>query len=127
MKKLKECPFGERLRKAYGGADNSKIARQLKRSDAALTNYMKGRVPPAELLVEISAQTGFSIHWLLTGNGPEKLDEEARSMVAESRAPYGEIDLHELRRKAVEQYLYDQLKAVMNGGEGSKTEKKRSG
>lgn len=66
--------FGERLREAFKGAGNSEIARQLGLTPSALTNYMKGRLPPPEVLLTIAELTDCSIHWLLTGEGEADLD-----------------------------------------------------
>lgn len=67
--------FPERLREAFRDASNTEIARRLKKSDAAVSNYMSGRVPPWPTMIEISAETGCSIHWLITGEGPKLVDE----------------------------------------------------
>jgi hypothetical protein len=37
-------------------------------------NYLDGRLPSAEVLLKISERTSYSIDWLLTGTGPEKID-----------------------------------------------------
>jgi len=67
--------FGIRLKKAFAFAPNTEIARALKLSNSAISTYMDGRVPPAETLTEISRLTGYSIHWLLMGEGPERAGE----------------------------------------------------
>lgn len=68
----KRSPFGYRLKEAFQGAPNKEIAKRLGISNSAVTTYMLGRIPPAEMLIEISRLTSFSIHWLITGEG-EKL------------------------------------------------------
>jgi transcriptional regulator with XRE-family HTH domain len=61
--------FGERLRKAFNDASNAEIARKIGVSEPAVGNYIKGRIPDADRLIEISNLTGCSLHWLLTGEG----------------------------------------------------------
>lgn len=65
----KRSPFGYRLKEAFQGIPNKEIAKKLRVSNSAVTTYMLGRIPPAEALVEISRLTGYSIHWLITGEG----------------------------------------------------------
>lgn len=67
----KVANFGERLRLAFDGAKNVQIARKLGLSEAAIRNYIEGRVPPAETLLLISERTYCSIDWLLTGKGDQ--------------------------------------------------------
>lgn len=43
-------------------------------SDQAARNYLAGRFPTPEILITIAAQTPFSIHWLLTGQGKKFVD-----------------------------------------------------
>ncbi len=64
--------FGERLRDAFGGARNAEIARKLKISEPAAKNYLEGRVPDAQTLIQIADLTNCSLHWLLTGEGPKE-------------------------------------------------------
>lgn len=70
--------FGKRLRQAFNGAGNKEIADKLSLSKSALTNYMQGRIPPPETLLEIKRFTNCSLDWLLTGQQvfAEKADEE---------------------------------------------------
>ncbi len=68
--------FASRLRTAFEGSSNADIARRLKTSDAAVKNYMDGdRLPIAEMLLEIASATGINLHWLLTGNGPRRVEK----------------------------------------------------
>lgn len=67
--------FGVRLREAFPGASQTQIARQLDLSNSAVNNYVEGRIPPAEMLVKIADLTGYSIHWLITGEGPRRIYE----------------------------------------------------
>jgi transcriptional regulator with XRE-family HTH domain len=61
--------FGRRLRMAFDGASNAEIARKLNVTKSTIGNYMDGRIPPAETLIEISRLTSCSLHWLITGEG----------------------------------------------------------
>lgn len=65
--------FGLRLREAFKGASQTEIARQLGISNSAVTNYVEGRIPPAEMLIKIADLSGYSIHWLITGDGPKRV------------------------------------------------------
>lgn len=62
--------FGGRLREAFGGAKNVEIARRLGVTEAAVRNYLEGRVPPAETLLLIADRTSCSLDWLLINKGP---------------------------------------------------------
>lgn|SRR5215207_2420637 len=68
--------FGLRLREAFKDASQTVIARQLGVSNSAVTNYVEGRIPPAEMLIKIAGLTGYSIHWLITGEGPRRVYEQ---------------------------------------------------
>ncbi|KAK0039536.1 helix-turn-helix domain-containing protein [Biomphalaria pfeifferi] len=61
--------FGDRLKEAFGTEQIPEIAKRLNVTYQAAKNYVEGRIPPADKLVEISNSTNCSIHWLLTGNG----------------------------------------------------------
>lgn len=73
MKRSEDSAFGSRLREAFGNASNTQIAERLSVSKATITNYMAGKIPPPETLIEISKMTEFSIDWLLTGDGTKYL------------------------------------------------------
>lgn len=64
--------FGGRLRDAFGGDINRRIAEKLEISEPAVKNYLNDRVPPAKTLIEIARLTDCSLHWLITGEGPKK-------------------------------------------------------
>lgn len=97
MKHIDRVSFGARLKQAFGHARNAEIARKLGVTDAAVKNYVEGRVPPADVLVTISDLTNCSIHWLLTGEGPSKtsiIEQEIETTDAEI---IEEFNLEELR------------------------------
>jgi chromosome partitioning protein len=79
VKKVNGSNFGLRLKEAFKGASQTEIARQLGLSNSAVTNYVEGRIPPAEMLTKIADLTGYSIHWLITGKGPKRGSEQAAS------------------------------------------------
>jgi transcriptional regulator with XRE-family HTH domain len=66
--------FGERLRKAFDNASNAEIARKIGVSEPAVGNYVKGRIPDAEKLLQISNLTNCNLHWLLTGEGKQQAE-----------------------------------------------------
>ena len=57
--------FGIRLREAFEGAIDAEIARKLGVSQAAVKNYIEGRIPGPEKLAQISGLTNCSIHWTI--------------------------------------------------------------
>lgn len=65
--------FPERLREAFDGENNAQIARMLSVTDTSIKNYMEGRLPAADILVQIADLTKCSIHWLLTGEGTKHI------------------------------------------------------
>jgi chromosome partitioning protein len=79
VKKKNGTDFGLRLREAFKGASQTEIARQLGLSNSAVTNYVEGRIPPAETLTKIAELTGYSIHWLITGEGPKRSSKQEAS------------------------------------------------
>lgn len=76
MKTRDKQDFGLRLREAFTGVSQTEIARQLGVSNSAVTNYVEGRIPPAEMLIKIADLTGHSIHWLITGDGTKRVYEQ---------------------------------------------------
>jgi chromosome partitioning protein len=81
----KRSPFGYRLKEAFQGIPNKEIAKKIGVSNSAVTTYMLGRVPPAEMLTEISRLTGCSIHWLITGDGEKFVNLEISSAKKRAR------------------------------------------
>lgn len=75
----KRSPFGYRLKEAFLAIPNKEIAKKLGVSNSAVTTYMLGRVPSAEMLTEISRLTDCSIHWLITGEGEKFVNLEISS------------------------------------------------
>lgn len=85
--------FGERFKIAFGNATHQQIADALGlKSKSAITNYVQDRVPEPETLLMIAKHTGFSLHWLLTGEGPKSTGDMQESGASISR--HKEFHLH---------------------------------
>lgn len=74
--------FGERLKTAFRGAKNIQIAHELGVSESAVSNYVGGRVPDADMLGKITRSTNCNLHWLLTGEGDPFLDTEPEDFLS---------------------------------------------
>jgi transcriptional regulator with XRE-family HTH domain len=75
VKKLKDSPFGARLREAFGGARNTTIAEKIGVTPSTITEYMSGQsYPDIPKLIKISELTKCSIDWLLSGQGEASFD-----------------------------------------------------
>jgi Bacteriophage CI repressor helix-turn-helix domain len=66
---LENNGFAERFIEVCDSSQPIEIARLLNISYQAAKNYLQGRLPEARVLITISEQTAYSIHWLLTGRG----------------------------------------------------------
>jgi len=76
------------LKEDFGGVA-SRLAKSVNISAGALAQYLKGEsIPGGEILFKLGQQSGRSIDWLLTG----KEESVSSKGVAETDAPYGEID-----------------------------------
>lgn len=64
--------FSERLVEAFASDKPAEISKKLGITYQGAKNYLDGRIPAPDTLVEISRKTGYSIHWLLTGEGPKR-------------------------------------------------------
>lgn len=73
--------FGERLKAAFNFASQAEIARKMGVSEAAVKNYIDGRVPNADKLLQIRALTNCNLDWLLTGEGNTKREFDLESSV----------------------------------------------
>ena len=63
--------FGERFLEAFENASITEIANRLDKTYQGVKNYTEGRIPSAEILLDVYHSTGCSLHWLLTGEGPK--------------------------------------------------------
>ncbi len=67
-----------RLREAFNGATNAEIARRLDTPDATLKFWMDGdRLPSIEMLLRINRVTGVNLHWLIKGEGSNRVGKAA--------------------------------------------------
>ena len=69
--------FVERFIEVCGSSQPVEIAQLLNISYQAAKNYLQGRLPDTKVLITISEETPYSIHWLLTGNGEKFLTSPA--------------------------------------------------
>lgn len=98
--KVGTSSFGERLREAFGGISNKDIAERLGVSKSAVTNYVEGRIPSADMLAKISELTNYSIHWLITGQGSKLVGQKTDA----------DLDKSKVERR---RYAQDLLKRVL--------------
>jgi transcriptional regulator with XRE-family HTH domain len=65
--------FSDRLKMlvCQTGKSQKAVSGEIGISDAALCNYLNGRLPKADELLRISRHFGRSIEWLLTGEGDQ--------------------------------------------------------
>lgn len=90
-KKIAIIETGKRIRHVRGQDPQKEFAKRLGYSPSYLSEVESGKTKPSlELLVRISQITNYSLHWLLTGEGPMFL-ELSESMVKEHVASYGEL------------------------------------
>jgi transcriptional regulator with XRE-family HTH domain len=68
---VKEKGFSDRLIEVFGTDKPAEIQRKTGIPYHTVRNYLKGRLPEADVLLIIAAVTNVSIHWLLTGEGPK--------------------------------------------------------
>lgn len=103
-----EDNFVQRLQKLFDFASMAEIAREIDVPHATVSNYFRGRLPSAEVLVKIANKTNVSLNWLLTGSGAmyagEKLpldlnrilDDKIEELVAKRYAERYRGDVQEL-------------------------------
>lgn len=69
--------FTSRLRDAFDGESNATIARRITTPDATVSLWMRGeRLPDYRMLVRITKATGVNLHWLITGTGPRRVEQD---------------------------------------------------
>ena len=91
-KKIAKGEIGNRVKQVRGKDAQKGFAKILGFSSSYLSEVESGKTKPSlELLVRISQITNYSLHWLLTGEGPMLL-EHSEAMVKEHLASYGELD-----------------------------------
>lgn len=91
-KKIAKSEIGNRIRRTRGEETQKEFAKKLIFSSSYLSEVESGKTKPSlELLLKISQITNYSLHWLLTGQGPLFI-EATESMVREDSASYGALD-----------------------------------
>lgn len=92
--------FASRLQEACKTGEPAEIARLTELTYQTVKNYLLGRLPTAEVLIKLSEKLGVSIHWLLTGVGPQfvgdfsttvefRFDERDKKVLADIAAAGG--------------------------------------
>lgn len=61
--------FIKRFKEIFDQANAATIAEKLGVTHTTASNYLKGRLPAADVLIAIADQTKVSLNWLLTGDG----------------------------------------------------------
>ena len=90
-KKIVNSETGNRIRHVRGQDAQKEFAKKLGYSSSYLSEVESGKTKPSiALILKISYITNYSLHWLLTGEGPMLL-EPSESMVKEHIASYGEL------------------------------------
>jgi phage repressor protein C with HTH and peptisase S24 domain len=90
-KKIAKYEIGSRIKRARGNDTQREFAKKLLFSSNYLSEVESGKTKPSlELLLMISHITKYSLHWLLTGQGPLFI-EATDSMVREDPASYGAL------------------------------------
>lgn len=69
--------FAERFIEVCGTSEPAKVQRLLNIPYQSAKNYLQGRVPNTDVLIEISNQTSYSIDWMLTGRGKKIIEDSA--------------------------------------------------
>lgn len=88
--------FADRMKTIIGDRSQREFAKSLNISPSTLWEYLKGRIPPADLIARICEQYGVSEAWILSGEGPmlrsdqgaEPVGEPMMTVVSESAAAY---------------------------------------
>lgn len=85
--------FSQRLKQlmTQSGFSQEELADFLDISQPSVSNYLSGRIPPAEILYKMSRLFGVSMEFLLTGEH-EQIKDEVKCgdlRVAEQRPSYG--------------------------------------
>ncbi|WP_341301539.1 helix-turn-helix domain-containing protein [Lysinibacillus sp. FSL H8-0500] len=95
--------FGERLKMALkaAGYTQKKATEELELSKNAITNYVAGRIPDAQILYKLAQLCSVSMEWLLTG-------EDHPSHSTEKENSY-EMELLQLFRRLSQE---DQLRTL---------------
>jgi phage repressor protein C with HTH and peptisase S24 domain len=90
-KKIVKSEIGNRIKRTRDKDTQKEFAKTLGFSSSYISEVESGKTKPSlALLLKISQITKYSLHWLLTGQGP-MLIEATESMVREDSAFYGAL------------------------------------
>lgn len=69
--------FAKRLKIAFRHESNAFIARALKTTDPTIKLYTDGKtLPTFDMLLQIHYATRVNLHWLITGEGPMRIENK---------------------------------------------------
>lgn len=100
--------FVDRFVEICGSSQPADIARLFNISYQAAKNYLNGRLPDSNVLLAISKQTPYSIHWLLTGLGKK---------FVETSIQQDTLPLSDQLREFVRRECRELINEVLNGRE----------
>jgi phage repressor protein C with HTH and peptisase S24 domain len=90
-KNIVKSEIGNRIRHTRGRETQKEFAKTLGFSASYISEIESGKTKPSlDLLLKISNITNYSLHWLITGQGPV-LIEPSESLVRENQAFYGAL------------------------------------
>jgi repressor LexA len=72
-------PVWERITEALGISSVNLISIRLDVARQSVYDWQKGKIPAMESLIRIAEVSRASIHWLVTGEGPRRVSEPAKS------------------------------------------------
>jgi len=124
---IEKADFFNRICIAFGispgrGA-KAVIAREVDLSETAVGKWEKGEIPGIENLEKIAISTGSSLHWLLTGQGPQTIDE----LKAAEEQILDRINLEKFVRRIAREELRHINGAPSFGLDLTTTEEKKAG
>lgn len=104
---LETAHFWKRIEEAFETRNVAEMAEKVGLKVQALYKWQKGTIPSLDTLVKISDLTGSSIHWLVTGEGPQKVEaitdlKERQIYVDERLSPQRKSELHGEIRQLLE-------------------------
>ena len=65
--------------------NQNQLAKILNVTQPAISKYLKGRVPPPNILLQLSQLSGMSIEWILTGSKDATIEKK---IISEKSAQY---------------------------------------
>jgi transcriptional regulator with XRE-family HTH domain len=86
--------FADRFQEICETSQPAQIQRAFGISYQAAKNYLNGRYPETDVLLNIARVTGVSLHWLLTGEGPRKSTNETNPFYWIEKKNLGEMEVY---------------------------------